>query len=626
MGMGVGQGIADYPEQASVYHGRNVVDKQWLDDNVKKEQIKLTYKQVPTLTITNILTAAILAFLVWDEVPDKNLIYTWLIMNYTVTVVITGILLFFYHKTPEQEKNYSTWGKLVVALGFIRATSWGSMCVLLYIPGSIVSLMLISLFIIGGSGLIMFLASAYKPAFYTISLPILLPLIVNVALVGDVFHVASAIAFLAYSIALVVYYQNIHATVVDALRLRFTQGKLLDELEVQKQQAEEANLAKSKFLAAASHDLRQPLHAQGMFLAELQARNKDTSLTPIIANLSSSVEAMRGLFTALLDMSKLDANIVNPKTETFALNNIFEDIELHFKEIASSKNLKLIVRYTDLYVTTDLNLLKRILWNLVSNAVHYTNRGKILLSARKRGKKVRIEVWDTGIGIPEREISNIFREFYQLHNSERDRSKGLGLGLAIAARLANLLETKIRVNTVVYRGSVFSLDVGRAAPPDDKNIPKPVQNFRLIEGTRKHKILVIDDDAANLAAMEGILKQWGHDVIPAISLKDALSRIKFLTPSIIIADFRLQGDDTGLQAIREINEKIGKSIPAMIVTGDMAPDRLSEVSASGYRLLHKPVAPAKLRSMLAYLDTLSDARSDKDEKASTSDVVNYFAE
>ena len=584
-----------------------VVDETWLNECVKKEQIKLTYKQVPTLSISNIIAVPLIAFLIWDVVADKTLIYIWLTMNYSVTLVLTGIVMFFYNRIPDSEKDYSVWGKIVVVLGFLRATSWGSMSFLLYIPGSVVSLAIVSVAIIGGSSLIMFLVSAYKPAFYAVALPLLLPLIINVFMVQDAFHMTAAVVFAIYTIALVGHYKNIHNTVVDTLRLRFIQNRLLEELKKQKEQAEHANLAKSKFLAAASHDLRQPLHAQGMFLAELEAINDNTKLTPIIENLSLSVEAMRELFSELLDMSKLDAGIISPELETFALNDLFKDIELHFKEVALEKNINLKVRETNVHVTTDQYLLKRILWNLVSNAIRYTEHGKVLLAARKRGKMIRIETWDTGIGIPSTEIKQIFSEFYQLGNPERDRNKGMGLGLSIASRLAKLLGTQINVSSVIGRGSVFSFELQREMRATEQRVIDSIE-VQLGINSKHHKILIIDDDATNLNAMGGLLGQWGYDVMAAIDIADAVSKVRESKPTLIIADYRLQGEDTGLQAISEINSLLEEDIPAFIVTGDTAPDKLKEVTSSGYKLIHKPVTPAKLRSMISYIDTVSNLK------------------
>lgn len=369
-----------------------------------------------------------------------------------------------------------------------------------------------------------------------------------------------------------------------------------DELYDAKEAAEEAAIAKTRFLAAASHDLRQPLQALGMFVAVLAGKAKDPDQAVLVGRIQDSVMALEGLLNSLLDVSKLEAGMVVPMVDDFRADAMIERLAAEFEPLCEAETLGLKVVPSRLMVKSDPSLLERILRNLLNNAVRYTRKGRILFGCRRRGKMLRFEVWDTGIGIPQGELRNIFREFHQVANSERDRRQGLGLGLAIVERLADLMHHRITVDSVEGKGSVFAVEVPLAAKP--AQAPKPKQ-LPLGLAQTGASILVIDDEPDVREGLELLLESWGHVVVSAGSAEEAIRRLSILPrpPQLILADYRLQNGDTGGQAIArvEVHLRTEIKVPAIILTGDTAPERLLQAQALGHGLLHKPVQPDALR-------------------------------
>jgi CheY-like chemotaxis protein len=364
-------------------------------------------------------------------------------------------------------------------------------------------------------------------------------------------------------------------------------------------QLEEVNLAKSRFLAAASHDLRQPLHALNLFVTQLRTETDQAEKSRVIARIDAAVAAMNELFNALLDMSRLDAGVLVPNIAEFPVDQLLKRIEMTFTAAARQKNLRLRVVSNGAWVRGDFILLERILINLVSNAVRYTETGGIVVGCRRRAGVLRIEVWDSGIGIPEDQQRNIFGEFYQLSSAKQDRRGGLGLGLAIVERLCRLLDYPIELTSRPDKGSRFVISVLLTAPV--KLAEQPAQ--AAVDQAMGKSVVVIDDDALVLDGMRGVLKGWGCDVVTATSEDAALAALSKgeRPPDIIISDYRLNDGKTGFDAIERIRRAFGAPIPAFLISGDTAPERLREARASGYYLLHKPVLPITLRAVVSQL-------------------------
>lgn len=363
-----------------------------------------------------------------------------------------------------------------------------------------------------------------------------------------------------------------------------------------------ANKYKSQFLASASHDLRQPLHALNLLVAQLRSESDPEERKRLVRRINAAVSSMNELFEALLDMSKLDAGVLEPNVSEFPIEPLLTRVETTFAETARERGLRLSVVASSAWVRSDFILLERILLNLVSNAVRYTRRGGVVVGCRRRGAGLRIDVCDSGPGIPQEDQRSIFGEFVQLASAKSERRGGLGLGLSIIERLSRLLEHPIEVDSRVGRGSRFSITVPLTAARRE-TAEASISIATKADPARGRRIVVIDDDALVLEGMGGILRSWGCEVITAESAETALARLAAqpLKPDLIISDYRLGGGKTGIEAIELLRAELHAATPAFLISGDTAPERLREASASGYHLLHKPVTPMRLRAVLNQL-------------------------
>ncbi len=372
---------------------------------------------------------------------------------------------------------------------------------------------------------------------------------------------------------------------------------------------ERANQARSRFLRAASHDLRQPMHALGLFIAQLNERVTDPQTRHIITQAGVAVTTLQELLNAILDISRLDAGVIAPDVTDFAIDWLLERVGAAFAPSAAEKGLRLKIVPSRLAVRSDPVLLERILLNLAANSVRYTERGGILIGCRRRGKRVRILVCDTGIGIPREQQEAIFREFYQVAHSERD--PGLGLGLAISARLARLLGGRIELVSRPGKGSAFTLDVPRA-----ERSPAPMRSMPGTDATDSlggAYVLIVDDDALVRAATRSLLTHWHCEVAVAADGQEAIAALAGLgglerIPDALLCDYRLPGDETGIQVIRRLCAVAGRAIPAALISGDTGPEAWRDAKAGGYVLLSKPLAPAKLRALIEHLVAASRAQ------------------
>ena len=381
--------------------------------------------------------------------------------------------------------------------------------------------------------------------------------------------------------------------------LRRAQIELERKVAERTRELELANAAKSRFLAMASHDLRQPLHALGLFVAQLRTPLKSGERTKTIERVDATRKEMVEMFNSLLDISRLDAGILTPKITEFPIARLLQTIERRFDQATREKGLRLRVRRSDAWVRSDAMLLERILLNLASNAVRYTLRGGIIVGCRRRGEMLRIEVWDSGPGIPEDQKQNIFGEFFQLTVPERSRYGGLGLGLAIVDKLRLLLNHQIDLASTVGRGSRFAILVPMAdeCVTSIEPVGSPHPAAFAVEGK---VILVIADAPTVQEGTGGLLGKWGYSVLTAGSDEAALIRLaeRQQRPDLIISDYHLASGKTGIRAIEQINAAFGSSIPAILTSGDTTPEPLRNAKDRGYILLHKPVDPMRLRAVM----------------------------
>lgn len=359
-------------------------------------------------------------------------------------------------------------------------------------------------------------------------------------------------------------------------------------------EAESANAAKTRFLAAASHDLRQPIHALSLFSGSLLHRPLDARTGAIAAQIDKSVRVLGAQLDALLDVSRLDAGVVRTTMATLDLHGLLQQLRDEYVPQARRKDLELSLSCPPgAWVETDSLLLRRILGNLLSNAVRHTQTGAIGVSAHQQGRRWCVAVRDTGPGIPESERERVFEEFYQLQNPERDRARGLGLGLAIVRRLCDLLKLELELYSVVGEGTEFRLWLPQAdALAAELSQPAPQD-----DGKPHVRVLVVDDEEDVRLGMKTLLEEMGYEVQVAVSTQSAVDTANVFSPAMLLADFRLRGEDNGLKTIRALRERF-PHLPAVLVTGDTAPDRLREAHAAGVPLLHKPVDAELLRDSI----------------------------
>ena len=373
------------------------------------------------------------------------------------------------------------------------------------------------------------------------------------------------------------------------------------ELREAKQDADQANFSKTQFLAAASHDLMQPLNAAGLFASALHQKVSGEDNIELVENIKASLDAAEGLLNSLLEVSRLDAGALQPKITTFSIENLMSTLDAEFTVLAKQRHLDFSKIPSTQIVRSDQHLLRRILQNFLSNAIRYTNQGRVVLGCRIRPNCCRIEVWDTGPGIPEDQRQNIFQEFRRLQNEDSHVEEGLGLGLAITERIGKLLNHSISLKSWPGKGSVFSVDVplGDVKEIKHESSQSVHEHIGQLSGCY---ILCIDNDETVLSGMRALLEGWGCQVGTAVSLVKAelvLDQLEFL-PSMILADYQLDDGVTGIQVLNSLRAN-NIHCPAIIITANNTPDVKAETDKNGYLFMPKPVKPASLRAMMTSL-------------------------
>ena len=589
------------------------------------EQVVSVYREYPSGVIPSLLGGSLLVIIMWQQLPH-TLLLLWLGMQYAVTLVRGYFYLRFMRAIPDID-HIDPWRKGFIAGSAAVGSVWGGLAFLMYTPDSLIYqwVILTSLFAVCAGGVSVM--GYYLPAFYAFAIPLVTPIIFRQLLIEGTIHLVVAAICTLFLLSFLGFARRHNRLITDSFRMRYEKNDLIAELKQQslaaetasieaerakqeaeqaKEEAELANRAKSQFLATASHDLRQPLQAIALFSEALRERIYYPEVRSIVDNINASVEALQTLFNELLDISRLEARVVEAVPIHFRANQLLDKLRTDYTPSAREKDLRLRVVPSELVLFTDPMLLERVVRNFVSNAVRYTDEGgAVVVGCRRlRDGKIRIEVRDNGVGIAPEEQQKIFGEFYQVENPERDRRKGFGLGLAIARGIENIINCKIGLRSAPGQGSTFSIAVPRgaqAASPKTvaTNIRKQVKNLR------GAFIVVLDDDHTVREAMQMLLSDWGCQVIAEATVEEAAARIRQAGrfPTLMIADYRLRGGMNGIDAIDRIRALTKQSLPAVLITGDTGAERLREVRESGITLLHKPVVVTQLSDTLSRLIT-----------------------
>lgn len=539
------------------------------------------------------------ALLLWGifyTITGKYTVLYWAVMMHAVQILRIVMHLRYLRLPPAQRQPMvaiRSYRSMLITTGFV----WGLAPCMYFPAGNLPLTGLMLLMLLGMVATRLGWLSIYRPALFWFIVPNLSLLTAALLWQGGALHLGLASATLAIMVVnlRLGFTQNKQLTL--ALQTRYEKEDLAQRLVQQLHIVERASLEKTRFFASASHDLRQPLHSLGLFGSAILARLKDTADEPLARNMMHCVDALEASFSAMLDVSKLDAGVVAAKPQPMAVAELFRRLDAKLGRQAQAQNLALRFKPAGKWVLADMALLERMLGNLVHNALKFTQQGGVVVVVRSHAAQLSIQVWDTGEGIAAQDLHRIFDEFYQVGNQGRDRSMGLGMGLAIVRRLSGLMDIPVQVQSRVGRGTVFKLLV-----PSALALPKPTPAPRFeTSGTLRAlaglNILVVDDEENVRVSTAAALQLYGMQVHVAASTAQAIEIAQQLEKKpagkgkldALITDFRLRDDEDGIALAHRLRHTLGRPLPVLLVTGDTAPQRVRQAQASGLRVLYKPV-------------------------------------
>lgn len=566
------------------------------------EQARYVHRNYPTAMFGGLVISVLVAVVFWGVVEPLYLI-DWL----SLVVVLNFWRLYGWRRYRGADfsvEDAGRWLRIASCGALLSGSLWGAAWFFLYPQPELGYQVLFIYAVTMMTNAALFSYGVHYPTYLSFLLASLLPAAVFVIAWNSPQQAAMNIGVLILIVVGLRSARSFNRLFNESLHLRFQNAGLVEELTRQKEAAESANLAKSRFLAAASHDLRQPMHALNLYLGALAGIPLPDHAQPLLGKVRQCAQTMDDMFRALLDISRLDAGAVQPGVGEFALQPLLERIRVEFEPQAREKAIELRVVRSHIAVRSDPELLERIVRNLVSNAVRYTERGKVLVGCRARGDRIELSVYDTGIGIARDKQQLVFEEFYQVGNLERDRNKGLGLGLAIVERLARLLEVPIELRSQPGYGSVFTLRLLRAT---SLILParKPLDAQAGQRSFAELLVVVVDDEELIRDAVRVLLEQWGCEVVTADGGDMARARLceSRRAPDLLICDYRLRGSETGVDVIESLRNEFNTDIPAILLTGDTAPERIRKIGSTGLPVLHKPLREEQLGEAIAQYAT-----------------------
>lgn len=536
----------------------------------------LLFRQIPQAVLVSIFGGVALVAVYWHS-QDQTELILWFIALLFESLLRLRSAHAFQRGQASAKVSTQAWATRWIWMSASAGALWGVAGFHFFTPDSQIQQLVFATVILGVTFGSLTLYATYGPALFTYLPLALVPLIVRLATRNDpVFY--SGAAVVAAVLGFTLYFgRNFGRTIAESVRSSIEKEILVAQLFAEKRiaeqarrAAEEATRSKTQFFAGASHDLRQPLQAIGIYCSLLRKRATGP-LVPLVRNLSTGVETLSTLVEELLEISRLDSGAIQPQVAAVALIDLFLVMQREFLPLAAAKRLELRIRPTELVVTTDALLLSRVLRNLVANAIRYTSRGGIVLGARRRGDKVHIEVWDTGPGIHQQELSRVFEEFYRGESSKNAvgaANRGFGLGLSIVRRICGVLGHALTVRTRPGSGTMFRVVVPRSSAPYPRRNKVQDNAESAIQPIAGQRIVVLEDNEAILNSLTRLLRSWGADVTSATAFTGAL--LKHLghdrRADLIIADQDLGGPINGVEAALRIRELIGVPIPVIMLT------------------------------------------------------------
>jgi two-component system, sensor histidine kinase len=590
------------------------VDAHPLELSAVPDEVQAAYEYLPTTLAGNAAGAGVLGLLFWNAAP-QGLLGLWLFSFGLVWCARLALGHRFTRTQRHSVADWRTWQRRAHAGTLASGANWGLAGALFYSAGPGIQqtglVLVVYTFCVAAMPIL-----ASRPRIYASYLVLAAaPLVVRIATLGGAYHLQLAGLLALIVVLTAVLGGNYRQAMARVIALKLQLSEALVQLRREKQVADEArraaeiaNRAKTQFFAAASHDLRQPLHAMGLFAQALRERTRDQEVAPLVNSINESVAALEGLFSELLDMTRLDSGAVEVHPRDFAVGDLLRNLRLHFEPSAFEKGLALRLRGARRIVFADPVLVERILRNLVANAIRYTEDGTVLVGCRPRGDKLELQVWDTGRGIAPEQQARVFEEFYQVPDAGAGAAgerKGLGLGLAIVKRLADLIGAPLTLRSWPGRGSVFTLELPVGAAPrtaaDVQRAATPAPSVTLAG----RRIVVVEDEAAVRAGLEALLLGWGAQLRVFPSVADCLAWAREgardePAPDLAIVDYRLEDGRDGLEALQALRDRFGEALPAIVVSGSTM-SRVKELAQEQrFHLLVKPVLPNKLRAMIGF--------------------------
>ncbi len=574
---------------------------------VRLELIDALYQQAQpgVVAVGGSLGAGLFAAIQWSLQPHPTVLI-WLGLHLLVFAQATvGDAL--YRRRPKAEQDPVTWGRRFALSFSLSGAMWGAAAVLFFRANDPLGTAFLMVFFAGMGVVCVVAFSANAAAFLGYTVMTSVPLATMLFFGGTASYRVMGVGQLIYMGLTIVAAQRLQAVLVRAAELRFRNEDMAAHLRLEKERAEGAALAKTRFLAAASHDLRQPLHALSLFAELLDGRVTDPQSRVFLERIHASSHALEGLLNSLLDLSRIDSDALRVRRAHLSLSVLFDQLEAEFLERAERKGLTFTVRPCTLVVDSDFELLGRVLRNLLANAVRYTATGGVVLEGRVAGpQRVIISVSDTGRGIAPVDQPRVFEEFFRAEPRREEADQGLGLGLSIVRGLCRALGHPVTLVAQPERAIgtelIIELPLG---DPALVRTPAAVMVPTAPGVLAGRLVLVIDDEPAIRTAMAALLESWHCAPLCAGSLDEARALLVDAgrPPDAVVCDHRLSHGESGTHVLAQLEAHLGTSLPAVMVTGDTSPERIHELKGSGRTLLFKPVMPGKLRAALTALLT-----------------------